>query len=77
MKRTQLPPRVIAECKPSRYEGSCWSATLPRVGEPVLDRHVNVAQLWRLACDAARQGEKWGQRKKSVSDAMESGPDPF
>ena len=43
-----------------------------RVGEPVLDRHVDVAQLWRLACDAARQGEKWGQRKKSVSDAMES-----
>jgi hypothetical protein len=42
-----------------------------RVGEPVLDRHVDVAQLWRLACDAARQGEKWGQRKKSVSDAME------
>jgi hypothetical protein len=38
----------------------------------VLDRHVDVAQLWRLACDAARQGEKWGQRKKSVSDAMES-----
>ncbi len=48
------------------------SATLPRVGEPVLDRHVNVAQLWRLACDAARKGEKWGQRKKSVSDAMEN-----
>ena len=38
----------------------------------MLDRHVNVAQLWRLACDAARKGEKWGQRKKSVSDAMES-----
>ena len=48
------------------------SATLPRVGEPVLDRHVNIAELWRLACDAARNGEKWGQRKKSVSDAMES-----
>ena len=43
-----------------------------RVGEPVLDQHVDVAMLWRLACDAARQGEKWGQRKKSVSDAMES-----
>ena len=43
-----------------------------RVGEPVLDRHVDVAQLWRLACDAARRGEKWGQRKKSVSDAMET-----
>ncbi len=43
-----------------------------RVGEPVLDRHVNVAQLWQLACDAVRKGEKWGQRKKSVSDAMES-----
>jgi hypothetical protein len=43
-----------------------------RVGEPVLDRRVDVAQLWRLACDAARRGEKWGQRKKSVSDAMES-----
>jgi len=42
-----------------------WSATLPRVGEPVLDRHVNVAQLWQLACDAARNGEKLGQRKKS------------
>jgi hypothetical protein len=38
----------------------------------VLDRHVNVARLWRLACDAARKGEKWGQRKKSVSDAMEN-----
>jgi hypothetical protein len=43
-----------------------------RVGDPVLDRHVDVAQLWRLACDAARQGEKWGQRKKSVSDAVGS-----
>ena len=42
------------------------------MGEPVLGRHVDVAQLWRLACDAARRGEKWGQRKKSVSDAMES-----
>jgi hypothetical protein len=42
------------------------------VREPVLDRDVNVAHLWRLACDAARKGEKWGQRKKSVSDAMES-----
>jgi hypothetical protein len=41
-------------------------------GEPVLDRHVDVAQLWRLACDADRQGEKCGQRKKSVSDAMET-----
>jgi hypothetical protein len=38
----------------------------------VLGRHVDVAQLWRLACDAARKGEKWGQRKKSVRDAMES-----
>jgi hypothetical protein len=38
----------------------------------VLDRRVNVAQLWQLACDAARKGEKWGQRKKSVSDAMEN-----
>jgi hypothetical protein len=47
-------------------------ATLPGVGEPVLDRHVDVAQLWQLACDAARKGEKWGQCKKSVSDAMES-----
>ena len=45
---------------------------MPRVREPFLDRHVNVAQLWRLACDAAQTGEKWGQRKKSVSDAMES-----
>jgi hypothetical protein len=63
---------VIAECDPSRYDGPCRTATLPRVGEPVLDRHVDVAQLWRLAGDAARQGEKWGQRKKSVSDAMES-----
>jgi hypothetical protein len=42
------------------------------VRELVLDRRVNVAQLWRLACDAARKGEKWGQRKKSVSDAMEN-----
>jgi hypothetical protein len=64
-------PRAIADCKPSRHDRSL-SATLPRVGEPVLDRHVNVAQLWQLACDAARKGEKWGQRKKSVSDAMES-----
>jgi hypothetical protein len=32
----------------------------------VLDRRVDVAQLWRLACD----GEKWGQRKKAVSDAL-------
>ncbi|MFD9670166.1 hypothetical protein ACFWAY_53110, partial [Rhodococcus sp. NPDC059968] len=38
--------------------------------EPVLDRHVDVAQLWRLASDAARKGEKWGQRKKSVSEPM-------
>ncbi|MDF3313007.1 hypothetical protein P3H15_49730 [Rhodococcus sp. T2V] len=38
--------------------------------EPVLDRRVDVAQLWRLAGDAARKGEKWGQRKKSVTDAM-------
>jgi hypothetical protein len=38
--------------------------------EPVLDRHVDVAQMWRLVSDAARKGEKWGQRKKSVSDAM-------
>ena len=36
----------------------------------VLDRHVDVAQLWRLAREAAGKGEKWGQRKKSVSDAM-------
>jgi hypothetical protein len=42
------------------------------VGQPVLDPRVNVAQLWGLACDAARKGEKWGQRKKSVSDAMET-----
>jgi hypothetical protein len=28
------------------------------VREPVLDRPVNVAQLWRLALDAARKGEK-------------------
>jgi hypothetical protein len=54
------------------YDGSGWTATLPGVREPVLDRRVNVAQLWRLACDAARKGEKWGQRKKSVSDAMEN-----
>ncbi|MDQ1731083.1 MAG: hypothetical protein QOK10_1242, partial [Pseudonocardiales bacterium] len=26
----------------------------------MLDRRVNVAQLWQLACDAARKGEKWG-----------------
>ena len=38
----------------------------------MLDRHVDVAHLWRLASDAARKGEKWGQRKKSVSDALES-----
>jgi hypothetical protein len=38
----------------------------------VLDPRVNVAQLWELAGDAARKGEKWGQRKKSVSDAMET-----
>jgi hypothetical protein len=37
---------------------------------PALDDGVNVAQLWGLARDAARNGEKWGQRKKSVSDAM-------
>jgi hypothetical protein len=43
-----------------------------RAGEPLLDPQVNVAQLWGLACDAARKGEKWGQRKKSVRDAMES-----
>jgi hypothetical protein len=43
-----------------------------RAGEPVLDPQVNVEQLWGLACDAARRGEKWGQRKKSVRDAMES-----
>jgi hypothetical protein len=42
------------------------------VREPVLDRQVKVAQLWRLASDAARKGEKWGHRKKSVSDAMEA-----
>ncbi len=36
----------------------------------MLDRHVDVAQLWRLASDAARKGEKWGQRKKSVSDVL-------
>lgn len=34
----------------------------------MLDRHVDVAQLWRLASRAARDGQKWGQRKKSVSD---------
>ena len=45
-------------------------ALLARVGEP-LDRHVDVAQLWRLACDAARQGEKWGQ-PRSGDDAMEA-----
>ena len=45
---------------------------VPRAGEPVLDQHVDVAQLWGLACDAARRGEKWGQRKKSVNDAVES-----
>lgn len=72
MIKRRHPRGTIAECNPSRYDGSCWSTTLPRVGEPVLDRHVNVAQLWRLACDAARHGQKWGQRKKSVSDAMES-----
>jgi hypothetical protein len=38
----------------------------------VLDRHVNVAQLWELAREAARKGEKWGQRKKSVSDAIQT-----
>jgi len=38
----------------------------------VLDRHVNVGQLWELAREAARKGEKWGQRKKSVSDAVQS-----
>ncbi len=38
----------------------------------MLDRHVDVAHLWRLASDAARKGEKWGQRKKSVGDALES-----
>ena len=37
----------------------------------MLDQHVNVAQLWGPACEAARKGEKWGQRKKSVSDAVE------
>ena len=42
-----------------------------RAGEPVLDSEVDVAQLWGLAREAARKGEKWGQRKKSVSDAME------
>lgn len=43
-----------------------------RAREPVLDQHVDVAQLWGLACDAARTGEKWGQRKKSVNDAVET-----
>jgi len=43
-----------------------------REGEPVLDQDVDVAQLWGRACDAARKGEKWGQRKKSVTDAVES-----
>jgi hypothetical protein len=62
--------RSLNETEP--YDGSCWSATVPRVREAVLDRRVNVARLWRLACDAARKGEKWGQRKKSVSDAMEN-----
>jgi hypothetical protein len=39
--------------------GTCWigTSTLRGCGD------------WR---DAARQGEKWGQRKKWVSDAMES-----
>ena len=46
------------------------SASLPRVRQPVLDRQVDVAQLWRPAREAAGKGEKWGQRKKSVSDAM-------
>jgi hypothetical protein len=27
---------------------------------------------WGLARDAARKGEKWGQRKKSVSDAIQT-----
>ena len=35
-----------------------------------MDRQVDVAQLWRLAREAAGKGEKWGQRKKSVTDAM-------
>ena len=46
------------------------AANVPGVRQPVLDRHVDVAQLWRLAREAAGKGEKWGQRKKSVSDAM-------
>jgi hypothetical protein len=54
------------------YDWSGWIAILPGVREPLLDRGVNVAQLWRLASDAARKGEKWGQRKKSVSDAMQA-----
>lgn len=36
----------------------------------MLDRHVDVAHLWRLASDAAGKREKWGQRKKSVSDVV-------
>jgi hypothetical protein len=67
---------LAADLRPARlllgYEASGWTATLRGVREPVLDRRVNVAQLWQLACDAARKGEKWGQRKKSISDAMEA-----
>ena len=55
---------------PSRPVRGAERATLPRVRQPVLDRHVDVAQLWRLAREAAGKGEKRGQRKKSVTDAM-------
>jgi hypothetical protein len=69
------PDRLSAIASEALHRGataamSCWIATVPGVREPVLDRHVDVAQLWQLASEAARKGEKWGQRKKSVSDAM-------
>jgi hypothetical protein len=66
----ELDPDTPSRMQGSHYDRSCWIVTVPRVREPVLDRRVKVAQLWRLASDAARTGEKWGQRKKSVSDAM-------
>jgi hypothetical protein len=71
---TVMAAAALSECRlqQGRYDESCWTAIVPRVREPVLDRHVNVAQLWRLACDAARKGEKWGQHKKSVRDAMQN-----
>ena len=52
------------------YDPGGGGASLPGVRQPVLDRHVDVGQLWRLAREAAGKGEKWGQRKKSVTDAM-------